>query len=150
MRAPTYSVLLLVVACSSSHNAGPDASSGGKADGPMDSGGSGSADLGSLMPQEIAGNKTAVMATPSVVAITYDNDPNRTDVEAFYHQYAASPAWATQTSEYGVGALTVGTARHLTGAAATTDTAIRQLLMTNLTGATPAWGAPSLNTVYSF
>jgi len=90
------------------------------------------------------------MTTPSVVSITYDGDPNRTDTEAFFAQYAASPAWAMQTSEYGVGALTVGTPRHLSGAAATSDTAIRQILTSHLTGTTPAWGAPSENTLYSF
>jgi hypothetical protein len=106
--------------------------------------------LGQLMPQETAGDKAAVMASPTVVAISYDGDPNRTDTEAFYHQYAASPAWAMQVAEYGIGALTVGTPRHLTGTPAASDAALRQILTTNLTGASPAWGAPSENTLYSF
>jgi hypothetical protein len=144
MRAPTCLLLAFAAACGSSpHDAAPDAPPG--VDASIDP-----IPLGSLMPQEIAGNASAVMATPTVVSITYDGDPNRTDTEAFYHQYAASPAWALQTAEYGIGPLTVGTPQHLTGAAATSDAAIRQILTSHLTGATPAWGAPSQNTLYSF
>jgi len=106
--------------------------------------------LGALMPQELANDQHAIMATPTVVSITYDGDPNRTDTEAFFAQYAASPAWAMQVGEYGVGALTVGTPRHMSGAAPTSDAGLRQILTTNLTGATPAWGAPNENTLYSF
>jgi hypothetical protein len=106
--------------------------------------------LGSLMPQATAGNPGAIMATPTVVAITYDSDTNRADTEAFFQQYAASSAWALQTMEYAIGPLVVGTPRHLAGSPATSDAAIRQLLAANLGGTTPAWGAPSENTLYSF
>jgi hypothetical protein len=106
--------------------------------------------LGPLMPQEVAGSATAIIASPTVVAITYDGDPQRTDVEAFYPQFAASPAWATQTSEYGVGALAVGSAIHLTGSAAGSDAAIRALLAANLGSAASGWGPPSEDKLYSF
>lgn len=135
--------LVLAAACSSSSpHATPDAS----ADAPITSDAPATG-LGAMMPQEVAGNPAAVMASPTVVAITYDGDPNRTDVEAFFHQYAASPAWAQQTMEYGIGPLTVGTPRHLPAPAAKSDAAIRQLLAANLGG---AWGPPSQNTLYSF
>jgi hypothetical protein len=89
------------------------------------------------------------MATPRIMAITYDGDANRADIEAFFPQYAASPAWAMQVAEYGIGDLKVLTPRHVAGPAATSDSAIRQLLTTNLSGSTPAWGVPNENTVYS-
>jgi hypothetical protein len=107
-------------------------------------------ELGPLMPQAIAGTATAVMATPTVLPITWDGDPNRADIDAFFLQYAASPAWAMQTAEYGVGPLNVAVPRHLPGSAATTDPEVRTLLTSSLTGPTPVWGAPSQNTVYSF
>jgi hypothetical protein len=137
------SLLWLLAACGSpsSPNTQPDA---------MPDGSVQAQPLGPLMPQETAGDKAAVMTTPTVVAITYDGDPNRTDTEAFFHDYAASPAWAMQVAEYGIGALTVGTPRHLAAPAAASDAAVRQVLTTNLTGASPAWGVPDKNTLYSF
>jgi len=105
--------------------------------------------LGALMPQEVAGTASAVMATPTVVAISYNGDVSRGDIEAFYGQYAQSSAWATQTAEYGIGPLSVGTPIHLTGAPPAGDTALHQVITANLSGATPAWGAPSENTLYS-
>ena len=127
----------------------PDASNaGGDGGGQTDAGGSALA-LGSLMPQETAGDATAVMTTPNVVAITYDSDPSRSDIEAFFPQYAASSAWATQTAEYGIGPLTVGTPFHLSGTPPATDSALQKVISANLTGASPAWGTPSENTLYS-
>src|SRR5262249_33958140 len=79
----------------------------------------------------------------------YDGDPNRADVEAFYPQYSQSPAWAMHVGEYGVGPLVVGTPRHLTGTPPANDAGIRALLTANLGGASPAWGAPSQNTLHS-
>ena len=133
-------LLVLAAACGSPH-AAPDA--------PPEPADATPLALGPLMPQELAGDPAAVMATPTVVAITYDIDTNRGDTEAFYAQYAASPAWALQTAEYGIGPLTVGAPQHLAGPAPTTDDAVHQLLAANLTGATPAWGVPDENTLYS-
>jgi hypothetical protein len=106
-------------------------------------------DLGPLMPQAISGG-APVMATPTVMPITWDVDPGRADIEAFFPQYAASTAWAAQTAEYGVGPLSVATPQHLTGGPASSDDDVRAILTANTTGAAPAWGAPSLNTVYAF
>ncbi|HVV87121.1 MAG TPA: hypothetical protein VHE35_28975 [Kofleriaceae bacterium] len=109
------------------------------------------AEFGAAMPQ-VAGANRGTLATPKVVPITYDGDPLRADVEAFFPDLAASTAWAAQTAEYGVGPLTVGTARHLAGPAPAhiTDSQIVGILRANLTGANPAWGAPDPNTVYDF
>jgi hypothetical protein len=144
MRASIGVLLSCVIACSSSSSG-----SSGTHDMPDAADTGGTLPLGSLMPQEVAGNATAVMATPTVVAITYDGDTSRNDIEAFYSQYAKSSAWAAQTAEYGIGPLAVGTPIHLTGKPPASDTALHQVITTNLTGATPAWGAPSQNTLYS-
>jgi hypothetical protein len=107
--------------------------------------------FGMAMPQ-VAGDHRGVLATPTVVAITYDGDVHRTDLEAFYGDFAASTAWAAQTQEYGVGPLNVGPPRHLPGPAPAliTDSQIVGLLRANLTGASPAWGPPDVDTVYAF
>lgn len=105
--------------------------------------------LGPLMPQDVSGG-ASVMASPTVMPITWDSDASRADIELFYPQYAASPAWATQTAEYSVGPLKVGASQHLTGSAAASDAEVRTILTTNVTGATPAWGAPNASTLYSF
>jgi hypothetical protein len=71
--------------------------------------------LGELMPQVLQLASNSVLKSPKVVAVTWDNDTHRSDIEALFPQYAASKAWTAQTSEYGVGALTVGTPIHLSG-----------------------------------
>ena len=105
------------------------------------------------MPQVVNLNNTqSTLSAPNVVAITYDNDVNRADIEAFFVQWAKSYSWATLTAEYGVGPLSAGTPQHLSGNApvAPTDGQVRGLLMQYLTGVTPAWGAPDANTIYAF
>ena len=105
--------------------------------------------FGDRMPQVVGG--TAVIATPKVIAITYANDPNRADYEMFFTQYAASSAWADQTAEYGVAALTVGAPGRLAANAPATLTEtqfINNVLTPNVTGAAPAWGAADANTMY--
>jgi hypothetical protein len=104
--------------------------------------------LGSLMPQVIGAHPTHVLSSPKVVAITYDNDPNRSTIESFFSQYAASSAWAEQTAEYGIGALTVGTPRHLAGNAPASPSgdAIVQTLASHLVAG--GWGTPNPSTIY--
>lgn len=151
MRAPI--LFAVAAACSSpSHGTSPDANgqTGGDARNADASQSGSSSALGALMPQEVAGDAQAIMATPTVIPITWDNDPQRADVEALYQQYAASSAWATQTAEYGIGALTVGTPEHMSGTPSSSDTAIHTLLAAELGGASPPWGAPNENTLYSF
>jgi hypothetical protein len=104
--------------------------------------------FGSLMPQVTAGN--GIIATPKVVAITYANDPNRTNYETFFTQYAASTAWTAQAAEYGIGALTVAAPGRLAAnapATLTEGTFISGVLKPNL-GLNSAWGLPSASTIY--
>jgi hypothetical protein len=93
-----------------------------------------------------------VLTTPRVIAFTYNSDVNQGDVDTFTTQLAASTYWPAIASEYGVGALTVGTPVHLTGAAptSTTDAAVVKKLQTNLSGANPVWGAPDPMAIYAF
>src|ERR1700733_11148233 len=95
--------------------------------------------LGTLMPQEALGSSTATLASPTVVPIPFHGDPQRADVEAFYPQLAASPAWATLTAEYGIAALSVGSAIHLAGSAVGSDADVRALLSANLGSAGSPW-----------
>ncbi|MEO8846671.1 MAG: hypothetical protein ABI591_27235 [Kofleriaceae bacterium] len=143
-------VVLALVGCGSNDNQGTvDASTGVDGDtGPMDAPGS-SDSFGDLMPHVVGSN--GVIAAPKVVAITYANDPNRTDYETFFTQYAASTAWTAQANEYGVGALTVGASGRLTAnapASLTESQFINNILKANLTGANPLFGAPDANTIY--
>jgi len=105
--------------------------------------------LGPLMPQIVAVNPARVMAMPRVVPITWDNDSNRSAIESFFAEFAASAAWSQQVSEYGVGALTVGTPRHITGNAPTTasSASIVKILTDNLNG---TWDQPDSHTIYEF
>jgi hypothetical protein len=105
--------------------------------------------LGELMPQVVAVNSPpGILARPTVVAVTWDNDPRRADIEAFLGQFAASSAWAAQTAEYGVGALTVGTPQHLAGSAPATMTGtdVETLLQSQMA----AWGPRPRDAVYGF
>jgi hypothetical protein len=108
------------------------------------------AGLGALMPQEVLGSASAVMTSPTVVAISYSSDPEGSDVEPFYTQFAASPAWAIETAEYGIGPVSVGTPQQLPDPVASSDTDVRTILTTNLTGSDPAWGPANEDTVYVF
>jgi hypothetical protein len=134
---------------------------GGATDAGSDAGGDAGQDaapvppLGQVMPQVKRFTATGpVLTTPKVVAITYDNDTNRSQLETFMSSFAASSSWATETSEYGVGALTVGTPQHIAGNAPTApaDSDAQALLAANLTaqdGGPPLWGAPDPNTIYA-
>jgi hypothetical protein len=102
--------------------------------------------LGDVMP--VAGGGSAVIAAPKLVLITANNDALQADYETFAAQYAASAAWTSQVSEYGIGAFTATTKRLATAPA--TDQAAIDLITANTTGATPAWGATDPSTVYMF
>jgi hypothetical protein len=103
------------------------------------------------MPQVLRQDPAGVIASPKVVVATWSDDPYRDDIEAFYPAFAASTQWAAQTSEYGVGALAVGTPIHLPGNAPSsyTDEDVQMLLMTQL-GPSAPWGPADPSTVYTF
>lgn len=93
-----------------------------------------------------------VLATPKVIAFTYDDDVNRADVDTFVTQLAASSYWPAVTQEYGIGPLTVAPPIHIAGPApaSTTDTAVLSKLKKNTTGVNPAWGPADPTAIYTF
>jgi hypothetical protein len=144
MRLRPLLALCLAAGCGSSGGNAPDAGLDAAPDAPPQPA------LGALMPKVVGGAE--VMATPKIMAITYANDPNRADFDMFVTQYAASAAWSAQVAEYGVGPLAAATPGHLTDTATATMTEATFLaaLTAQLTGATPAWGAPDPHTIYAF
>ncbi len=94
----------------------------------------------------------AVLTAPKVLPILYGSDKSSTDIKAFLAEYASSPAWAAQTKEYGVGALTILPAVTISGTAPATvsDTTLLSMLGSNTSGANPAWGALDPGTIYMF
>ena len=155
----SYAITLLLIAplaaCSSAADPSggdgglPDAGAADVVDGATTSD---AGTFGQEMPQVVDAGLGPVIAQPRVTAITYDNDSSRSDIEAFYGNFAASTAWAAQTAEYGTGALVAGAPQHITGnaPASATDTDLHGILTQNLTGSAPAWGAPDPNGVYAF
>jgi hypothetical protein len=107
--------------------------------------------LADRMPRAFATDKTAVLAHPVIVPITYTNDPDIADINAFYGAYGASTAWSDEVAEYGVGAMTQGTPQDM-GLKPTSATQkdLIDLMTKNLTGPTPAWGPADPNTIYAF
>lgn len=138
----------LAAACSSDDQAGPDAPA--PIDAPADA--AIPTTLAMAMPRAVPSDATAILANPKLMPITFANDTHRADIDAFVTAYAASPEWTAGVAEYGIGALTVATPAHLTTTvgAKITDAQVQAILSANLTGASPAWGAPDPNTVYSF
>lgn len=93
-----------------------------------------------------------VLTAPKVLPIVYGGDTGAADVTAFLQELAASPAWGQATAEYGVGPLTVLPAVTMTTPAprSIADATLQSDLAANTTGATPAWGAADLQTIYLF
>ncbi len=101
-------------------------------------------------PQVVsAGGHT--LANPKVMVINWDSNAVQAAVASdFVTQMAASSYWATTTSEYGVGPLTVVPGFTLTGTPPVGDAAVVAILEANTTGAEPAWGPADPNTFYVF
>jgi len=90
------------------------------------------------------------LSAPVLVPVFYSGDPNQGDLVAFLSGLVTSSYWAATTSEYGIGAATVGTPIVIgTPPPATIDdTGIQKSLAENLTGAEPSWGSSSPNGIY--
>jgi hypothetical protein len=117
------------------------------ADSNLDSDGPG---LGALMPQ-IVKDGSDVITSPTVMVIDYTMDGSASQVEQAASQLAASSAWGTMTSEYGVSNLTAASPQEIPGAlpATLSDSTLQAMLGSNL-GAGEPWGAASASTVYTF
>jgi hypothetical protein len=90
------------------------------------------------------------LATPRVVPIFFANDATmQAQVEQFLAALAPSEYWHATTSEYGIGAPTIASTIVTTATPPTTDAALQQLLVQNLTGTNPAWETFDPNTIYA-
>jgi hypothetical protein len=147
MFRPGVVVLLVTLGCGGSHGADVDAMPTAPDAGSPDA----SWRLGDRMPRAIGRDKGAVLANPVVVPLTFTDDPNAANINAFYGAYGASTAWSDQVAEYGVGTLTGGTPRDLgLKPQSTSETQLFAVLQANMTGTSPPWGFPDPNTVYAF
>lgn len=92
----------------------------------------------------------SVMKTPRIVPIFYPGEPYVTQLTAFIGKLAGSSYWTATTSEYGVGAVTVGASHTMTTAAPSSidDSEIKTFLTTQLDGA-HGWGTPDPSTIYT-
>lgn len=161
LRLPFLAVVVLVGAaisvqtasCSSSDDAAPTPLEAGPVVPPTDGGGDGAfvpADHPAF-PQLVY-NGGPVLKTPTLVAITFANDPHRAELDTFTETIGKTQAyWKAIADDYGVGPA-AGRSVHLAGNAPATisDTQIRAALTANLTGPTPGYGALDSQAVYTF
>jgi hypothetical protein len=102
------------------------------------------------MPQAFKG-AGPVMTAPRVIAISFDGDPNQSDVDSFVDELVATTGyWAGATEQYGVGPL--ATAVHLhqpnDGGIPLTDTDVQLWLKTQIQG-DAGFPQPDANTLYA-
>jgi hypothetical protein len=103
-------------------------------------------------PPQVVNLGGSVLKTPKVQAIIYASEPKAADIDAFLKEMKTTTYWAETTSEYGVGPLTILPTIKRAGAAPgqLMDADLQNDLVTNLGGASPAWGAPDPNAIYLF
>jgi hypothetical protein len=157
---------LLLVACSSSvasnesQTPGGDTSNAGANAGASDNGMmSGSANQGSTGPFTIAPHAPMaqlanlggpILKTPNLVAITFDGDTLRDQIEDFASKLGKSQYWSSVISEYGVGEMK-STNVHIAQAPAkaVNDMDIQKFLQDNVKVG-GLLGAPDSNAIYTF
>ncbi len=100
---------------------------------------------------EVQSRGGPTIKTPTVIPIVYSGDALATSITGFTTKIGASQYWKDLGAQYGVGPMTAGTTITLTEAAPTTITsdAIETWLIGKLSGATPEFGVPDANTLYS-
>lgn len=150
-------------ASSSAASSGASGGMGGAATTASSSSGQGTGGAGGSIalpapPQVVQSNPPGpVVSSPKVQLIAYASDTYLSDVEAAVTELSQTATWSQQTSEYGVGALTVLPTITIPGTPpATLDdnsgdpTPFEQTLVNNTSGANPAWGAADASTIYLF
>jgi hypothetical protein len=125
--------------------------SGGTGGGASGGGGmGGSMPIVRPVPPQVVKVGGGVLVAPKVQPIRYATDPAPSDVDAFLQELTTTSFWSQVTSEYQVGALTVlpTIVRPDAAPSQIDDTQLQMDLVTNTTGATPAWGAADGSTIY--
>jgi hypothetical protein len=104
-----------------------------------------------ILPQVVDLGGT-FLASPQVQPILYASDTAGTDILAFLQELATTNYWAQTTSEYGVGPLTILPPVMLSDPAppSITDAMLESSLVSNTSGANPAWGTADASTIYLF
>jgi hypothetical protein len=101
---------------------------------------------------QLQGSADGVIPSPRFVAITFDGDPLRTEIERVVAAIGRSSYWQMTTSEYGVGTATTARPIHLAGPAPTAidDVDIQTTLLGYVDGTHPEWPTPDGRTTYLF
>ena len=102
------------------------------------------------LPQIVtAGGPT--LTTPRVVPIFFPGYAYKTQVIDYLSKVGATAYWGANVKEYGVGAITAGTAIELTEMPPTmiSDMEIQQWLIGKLDGTHPEFGTPDPSTIYT-
>jgi hypothetical protein len=142
-----------------SGGSGMDGAETDGATGPDGSSSSGDAALVAMTspPQVVNPGNGPVLTSPKVQLIGYAEDTFLPDVEAQLAEMARTSTWSQQTSEYGVGALTIKPTITIAGTPPTTlddngnsGTPLQTMLANNLSGNEPAWGPADPSTIYLF
>ncbi len=143
-------VLVFVVACDAGR-APSSATTGGTNGGGGNGGGGFVPSAHPAMPR-VVNIGGPVYATPLLVPIFYDGDPDKSELESFFSTLSMSDYWSNAVSEYHVGILSVANSQTLAGPAAKTipDSALHAAITANLNGLSPAWGALDPNGIYVF
>lgn len=88
-----------------------------------------------------------VLAHPVIITVTWPNDPQATDFEAFGDTVGAGAYWKALTSEYGAAAAVSGAANHLRltdpAPASITDSALAKYISDSLSAPGTVWPIPA-------
>src|SRR5262249_9725187 len=93
-----------------------------------------------------------ILASPVIVPITWDTDPDRDAVEAYAAAIGGTAYWGAAASKYGIGASARGAPVHLSTPPprSITSAAIETMLIDKLDTGAEGWPAPAPGFVYSF
>jgi hypothetical protein len=102
---------------------------------------------------QLINNGGDVLKHPVIVTVTWPGEADRATFEDFGDKIGATDYWKQNTSEYGVGTASSGTANHLhiatAAPAAMSDTDLDTFVATNAGApATSGWPAPTFDTIY--
>jgi hypothetical protein len=101
-------------------------------------------------PQIVNRSGGPVVAEPRLIAVTFDGDAARADLETFISTIGATDYWRHTSAEYGVAAATSGTPVHLSESAPASLSLqeARAWLAAHLDGTHPEWGTPDDHSFY--
>lgn len=100
---------------------------------------------------EVVSNGGPTLAAPRVVAVFFPGYDYKTQIIDYLSKVGATPYWKAAVGEYGVGALTAGTAIELTEMppSSISDSDIQNWLTGKLSGMDAQFGAPDTSTIYT-